>query len=168
MQSTGSSIVAEGKQTRTRYVCDGPLTTTTMRIASGGKKGAFDPPSAAEYAHPRIDEDRDCRYVLETYCISVPNKNDGLLGTVTNTWDPPRTKGSGPNLGSHSLLYNDRPSSNQYKQGGTGYNHAEMVYNRRRYSASEDPGISDGEFSRGQLNPPMEEGRRFLERQVFR
>jgi hypothetical protein len=43
-----------------------------------------------------------------------------------------------------------------------------MVYNRRRYSASEDPGISDGEFGKGQPNPPMEEGRRFLERQVFR
>ena len=152
------------KKTRTRYVCDSP----TMKSVSGGKKGAFDPPSAAEYAHPRIDEDRDCRYVSETYYTSVPNKNDGLLGTATNTWNPPRTRGSGPNLGSHSILYNDRPSSNQYKQGGTGYNHAEMVYNRRRYSASEDPGISDGEFSRGQLNPPMEEGRRFLERQVFR
>jgi len=70
-------------------------------------------------------------------------------------------------LGPHSLLYNDRPTSNQYKQGGTGYNHAEMVYNRRRYSASEDPGISDGEFSGGDPNPPMQNGENFLERQVF-
>jgi pimeloyl-ACP methyl ester carboxylesterase len=151
------------KKTRTRYVCDSP----TMKSASGGKKGAFDPPSAAEYAHPRIDEDRDCRYVSETYYTSVPNKNDGLLGTATNTWNPPRARGSGPNLGSHSILYNDRPSSDQYKQGGTGYNHAEMVYNRRRYSSSEDPGISDGEFGKGQPNPPMQEGRRFLREEIF-
>jgi hypothetical protein len=70
-------------------------------------------------------------------------------------------------LGPHSILYNDRPSSDQYKQGGTGYNHAEMVYNRRRYSASEDPGISDGEFGKGQPNPPMQEGRRFLREEIF-
>jgi hypothetical protein len=70
-------------------------------------------------------------------------------------------------LAPHSLLYNDRPTSNQYKQGGTGYNHAEMVYNRRRYSASADPGISNGEFSRGQLNPPMVNAEDWLRDEVF-
>jgi hypothetical protein len=70
-------------------------------------------------------------------------------------------------LAPHSLLQGGRPSSDQYKQGGTGYNHAEMVYNRRRYSSSEDPGISDGEFSKGQPNPPMVNAEDWLRDEVF-
>ena len=79
---------------------------------------------------------------------------------------------SGPDLGPHSILYNDRSSSNQYKRGGTGYNHAEMVYNERRYSSREHLGIGglgsdDPSFSEGQPNPPMQGGRDFLSDDVF-
>jgi pimeloyl-ACP methyl ester carboxylesterase len=149
------------RKTRKKYVCDKP----SLKNKSD-KGGGFNPPSASEYKVSYRIKDGDCHYEYETYYASVPNKNDGLLGTATNTWDPP-SKGSAPKLGSHSILYNDRSSSSQYKRGGTGYNHAEMVYNKRRYSASEDPGISDGEFGKGQPNPPMQNGENFLERQVF-
>ena len=70
-------------------------------------------------------------------------------------------------LGPHSILYNDRPSSNQYKRGGTGYNHAEMVYDKRRYSTSANLGISDGEFRKGERNPPMRGAERWVSLNVF-
>lgn len=125
---------------------------------------AFIAPDAEEYVHQRNPGER-CRRREEPYIVSVPNKNDGLLGTATTTWDS--EYGGPPKLGPHSILYNDRPSSNQYKQGGMGYNHAEMVYNRRRYSSSADPGIADGEFREGQRNPPMRNGEDWVDNQVF-
>lgn len=144
------------RSSRTRQVCRDPNSGRVVGRVNEGK-GSFKPPRAEEHISGYIDPEEDCWQERETYYVSVPNKTDGLLGTSTNTWNPPQ-EGEGPNLGPHSILYNDRPSSNQYKQGGTGYNHAEMVYNRRRYSASEDPGISNGEFSKGERNPPMVNG----------
>ena len=104
-----------------------------------------------------------CYWRTRHYTVTVPQKTDGLLGTKSTSWDGVIYTDGTPNLGPHSILYNDRPSSNQYKRGGTGYNHAEMVYDKRRYSSSEDPGIADGEFSEGERNPPMEGAEAWLE-----
>ncbi len=146
---------------------------------STGDAGEFAPPTAEEYIHGYLDDPdtpdggdgpgENCHYVEETYYVTVPNKTDGLLGTKTTTWNPPE-KGQEPNLGSNSILYNEQPSRQQSKRGGTGYNHAEMVYSRRRYNSSDDPGIggNDPSFEKGDPNPPMQEGQRFLERQVFK
>lgn len=88
------------------------------------------------------------------FAVSVPNKTDGLLGTITTTWNPSDDETSA-NTGPRSILYNDRPSGYQYERGGTGFNHAERVYPRRRYNSSNDPDIPHNAFNRGDLNPPM-------------
>jgi pimeloyl-ACP methyl ester carboxylesterase len=136
------------RRTRTMLDCE-------RRFEPAGSQFAV--PSVRQHIDSRPIVPGDCRRIEETYYVTVPDKTDGLLGTNTTTWHPPSSRGTGPNLGPHSLLYNDRPSSNQYKQGGTGYNHAEMVYNRRRYNSAADPGIggNDPSFSEGQRNPPM-------------
>lgn len=148
------------KNTKEVWVCD----NTKEPRDNQDDFDKFVAPTAQEYVSHKIREE-DCYWDERTYYVSVPNKNDGLLGTATTTWD---SNYSGPpELGPHSILYNDRPSSNQYKRGGTGYNHAEMVYDKRRYSSSEDPGIADGEFSEGQRNPSMRGAERWVRLNVF-
>jgi hypothetical protein len=72
-------------------------------------------------------------------------------------------------LGPHSILYSDEPgaASESYTQGGTGFNHGEMVYNERRYDAGDDPDINDGAFRKGDPNPPMRGARIWIENDVF-
>lgn len=116
---------------------------------------SFNPPSADEYVHGYIMEE-ECWEEMYYYYVTVPDKTDGLLGIATTSWDKPM-KGMAPRLSSQSILYGDEQSSHRYARGGTGYNHAEMVYSRRRYSSSEDPGVSNTAFSKGQPNPPMQD-----------
>jgi pimeloyl-ACP methyl ester carboxylesterase len=149
------------RRERLKRICD-PDYGGRLQVEGSG---VFSPPSAEEHVDA-YSGSGDCRTVTETYFVTVPDETDGLLGTATNTWNPPQ-KGQAPNLGPHSILYNDRSSSNQYKRGGTGYNHAELVYSRRRYSSSADPGVPDAAFSEGSINPPTQNGEEFLRLQVF-
>jgi pimeloyl-ACP methyl ester carboxylesterase len=161
-----------------RTVCRDPYGENT--IGGNVVEGAFRAPSASQYvdrelenpdsSYPPDDDDdnsgNECWTESYIYYVTVPNKTDGLLGTITTTWNPAYDN-TRANTGPHSILYNDRSSGNQYVQGGTGFNHAEMVYPRRRYSASNDPGISDGAFNRGDLNPPMQDGEEWIDERAF-
>jgi hypothetical protein len=138
----------------------------------GGPQTAFRPPTAREYRQGSFHEGEEPNCYERTtrvYYVPIPNKTDGLLGTTTTTWNPPTGTGreENPNLGPHSILYNDRPSGNQYKRGGTGYNHAEMVYDERRYSSAANSPIDGPSFSEGQRNPPMRGAERWVQLNVF-
>lgn len=138
----------------------------------------FAPPSASryvdQYLEPPPDETgeddgrgTDCHYEMETYYKSVPNKNDGFLGTAYTTWhENGRSRFSEPHLNSHSILYSDNETGT-YKRGGTGFNHAEMVYNKRRYSSSNDPRLPDNAFGEGDRNPSMRDAEDWVATEVF-
>lgn len=109
---------------------------------------------------------RQCRrgedpfdYESYTYYVTVSEKTDGLLGLHTCTWN----QGDRPDDRQTNFLYGD---TGRGLGGGTGYNHAEMVYATRRYSAQEDP-YPLGSFRRGDDNPPMRDARVWVERDVF-
>ncbi|PEN13822.1 hypothetical protein CRI94_07090 [Longibacter salinarum] len=176
-ESTYSYILAADRMaTRQgeRLVCKDP--TTGEVVGRSMVQATFDVPSAESFVHGRFeppDDDGDgrddndgtpgneCWNETYTYLVSVPNKTDGLLGSVTTGWD------GDPDFmythaGPETIVYSDTPSRNQYYKGGTGFNHAEMIYARRRYSANQDPGIPDGSFSRGDLNPPTRDVRDFM------
>jgi pimeloyl-ACP methyl ester carboxylesterase len=152
----------------------------------------FEPPTAQEYVDaalevpdendgdPTNDDDgqqddddgaggNECHVKSYTYYVSVPNKHDGLLGVNYLVWDSNSPAKGGPELGDHSVLYSDEPGagSSGSRRGGTGFNHGEVVYNERRYSSSDDPGIDDGAFNEGDPNPTMQDAETWIRRQVF-
>ena len=82
------------------------------------------------------------RTVYSNCIVYVSDKTDGLLGTHYCKWDEDDVFGPGRS----SVLYGDT-------EPGGGYNHAEVVYARRRY---DDP---EGAFRKGDLNPTMRDGK---------
>lgn len=170
--STYAYIIDANKQERrygSRTVCRDP--NTGEIIGRNLVDATFKPPTSDSYVHGafelpdgdgsgRDDNDgilgNECWEESYTYYVTVPNKSDGLLGTVTTTWNGQYgDRFTYTNLGPESILYGDESSSSQYEKGGTGFNHAEMVYSNRRYSANTDPGVDNSAFYQGQLNPPI-------------
>ena len=81
----------------------------------------------------------------------MPDESDGIVTVQAGKWSE---RGS-PNDREHNFLFgNDGGSKNQ-----TGFNHAEVVYNERRFSSYSDPASYTVSFSAGQANPPMQNAR---------
>ena len=107
------------------------------------------------------DDPNECwtETVTDVYDASVPDESDGIVSVQTGVW----SEGDFPNDRDHNFLFDDDGGG----QNGTGFNHAEMVYNRRRFSSYADPAYYDVSFQRGDLNPPMVNARNWIRDRVF-
>ena len=102
-------------------------------------------PSCSGRPH-RLPDERPYRTVYYNCIVYVSDKTDGLLGTHYCKWDE---DDAFSNVNGTSVLYGDT-------EPGGGYNHAEVVYARRRY---DDP---EGAFRKGDLNPTMRDGKELV------
>jgi pimeloyl-ACP methyl ester carboxylesterase len=126
----------------------------------------FSPPSAKKYVDHNLeppdnddpsdgqqdDDDgvpgNECYEEAYTYYVTVPDESDGIVSVQTGVWN----EGDSPNDRTHNFLFgNDGGSAEQ-----TGFNHAELIYNERRYNSSSDPDPYSVSFNAGDNNPPME------------
>jgi pimeloyl-ACP methyl ester carboxylesterase len=131
------------RRTGRRYVCE----NNRFKASSVG--------ASAKYLNPS-----HCYYKTYTYYTTIPDKSDGLLGTRTCTWGPNQN----PDDRRDNFLFGD---SGRGLGGGTGYNHAEVVYAKRRYDSKDDPGLRNNAFRKGQLNPTTREAREWITRRIF-
>lgn len=97
-----------------------------------------------------------------TYYVTLVDKSDGLLGVEYCKWG----KNDNPNDGRHNFLYGASGSTSA-RGGGSGYNHGEMVYAKRRYTSSGDRYHVGASFNKGNLNPPMRDQHTWLRTNVF-
>jgi len=128
-------------------------------------KHRFSPPSAKKYVDHNLeppdpedptddqqdDDDgvsgNECYEEAYTYYVTVPDENDGIVSVQTGVWN----EGDSPNDRQHNFLFgNDGGSVDQ-----TGFNHAELIYNKRRYNSESDPDPYTVTFNEGDDNPPM-------------
>jgi len=90
--------------------------------------------------------------------VTVPDENDGIVSVETGVW----SESGSPNDRDHNFLFSNDGGS----QRETGFNHAELIYNERRFSSSQDPNPYNVTFSEGQDNPPAQNARDWV-RQSF-
>ncbi|NBC86481.1 MAG: hypothetical protein GVY25_09850 [Bacteroidetes bacterium] len=126
----------------------------------------FSPPSAQKYVDyyleppdnddpndPNQDDDdgvsgNECYEEAYTYYVSVPDDSDGIVTVEAGVW----SENDRPNDRRHNFLFGDGGGS----ANKTGFNHAEVVYNERRFNSYQDPDPYSVTFYSGQENPPMQ------------
>ena len=125
----------------------------------------FSPPSAKKYVDHNLeppdpedptddqqdDDDgapgNECYEEAYTYYVTVPDESDGIVSVQTAVWN----EGDAPNDRRHNFLFGNNGGSDEQ----TGFNHAELIYNKRRFSSSSDPDPYSVTFNEGENNPPM-------------
>jgi len=91
---------------------------------------------------------------------SVPDDSDGIVTVQAGVW----SENEYPNDRRHNFLFGDGGGS----ETKTGFNHAEVVYNERRFSSNQDPDPYSVNFYSGEDNPPMVNAQNWVQESFLR